>query len=89
MSPDRTGWLNVYMPQIYHFFDLLSMEPWAAAKKLLSNVASVRVPSQRPLAPCIPSVTSGDKGYNEMILWLCTDFLAFAAELRKTTEILS
>ena len=50
------------------------MEPWAAAKKLLVSVAGppapVRVPSQRPLAPSVASVTSvaNDKGDNEMIL---------------------
>ena len=51
------------------------MEPWAVAKKKLSvNVAvppaSVRVPSQRPLAPSVTLVTSvaNDKGDNEMIL---------------------
>ena len=50
------------------------MEPWAAAKKISFNVAvppaSVRVPSQRPLAPRAASVTSvaNDKGDNEMIL---------------------
>ena len=51
------------------------MEPWAAAKKKLSvsvavPPAPVRVPSQRPLAPSVASVTSvtNDKGDNEMIL---------------------
>ena len=51
------------------------MEPWAAAKKKLSvslavPPAPVRVPSQRPLAPSVTSVTSvaNDKGNNEMIL---------------------
>ena len=50
------------------------MGPWAAAKKLLVRVAvppaPVRVPSQRPLAPSVASVTSvaNDKGDNEMIL---------------------
>ena len=45
------------------------MEPWAAAKKLSVAVppAPVRVPSQRPLAPRVPSVAN-DKGDNEMIL---------------------
>ena len=51
------------------------MEPWAAAKKKLTvsvavPPAPVRVPSQRPLAPSVASVTSvaNDKGDNEMIL---------------------
>ena len=51
------------------------MEPWAAAKKKLSVCvavlpAPVRVPSQRPLAPSVASVTSVaiDKGDNEMVL---------------------
>ena len=50
------------------------MEPWPAAKKLSVSVvvppALVRVPSQRPLAPSVASVTSvaNDKGDNEMIL---------------------
>ena len=56
---------------------LLSMEPWAAAKKkknlsfsVVVPPAPVRVPSQRPLAPSVASVTSvaNDKGDNEMIL---------------------
>ena len=43
------------------------MEPWVAAKKTFSPV---RVPSQRPLAPSVASVTSiaNDKGDNEIIL---------------------
>ena len=50
------------------------MEPWAAAKKTFVSVAvppaPVRVPSRRPLAPGVASVTSvaNDKGDNEMIL---------------------
>ena len=48
-------------------------------KKLLVSVvvppATIRVPSQRPLAPRVASVTN-DKGDNEMILG--------ALELRKT-----
>ena len=54
--------------------NLLSMELWAAAKKPLVSVAvppaPVRVPSQKPLAPSVASVTSvaNDKGDNEMIL---------------------
>ena len=50
------------------------MEPWAAAKKLSVSVAvppaPVQVPSQRPLAPSVASVTSlaNDKGDNEMVL---------------------
>ena len=71
------------------------MEPWAVAKKLSVSVVvsptPVRVPSQRPLAPSVASVTSvaNDKGDNEMILELCTDLLAFALKLRKTPENLS
>ena len=48
-------------------------------KKLSVSVAvppaPVRVPSQRPLAPSVASVTSvtNDKGDNEMILGLCTE----------------
>ena len=50
------------------------MEPWAAAKKALSSVtvppAPVRVPSHRPLAPSVASVTSiaNDKDDDEIIL---------------------
>ena len=44
--------------------------------------APVCVPSQRPLAPSVVSVTSitNDKGDNEMITELCTDLLAFGEE---------
>ena len=53
--------------------DLLFMELWAAEKKILSVAvppAPVRVPTQRTLAPSVPSVTSvaNDKGDNEKIL---------------------
>ena len=47
---------------IYHSHrDLLSMEPWAAAKKKLAfsvavPPAPVRVPNQRPLVPSVASV---------------------------------
>ena len=64
-------------------------------KKLSVSVAvppaNVRVPSQRPLAPSVGSVTSvaNDKGDNVMILGLCTDLLAFALQPRKTPENLS
>ena len=65
--------------------DLLSMEPWAAAKKKLSvsvavPPAPVRVPSQRSVAPSVASVTSvaNDKNDNKMIPGPCTDLLAFA-----------
>ena len=54
---------------------MLSMEPWAGAKKkLLVSVAmppaTVQVPRQRPLAPSVASITSvaNDEGDNEMIL---------------------
>ena len=71
---------------------LLSMEPWAPAKKLSVSVAvppaPVRVPSQRPLAPSVMSVAN-DKGDNKMILGLCTDILAFALQPRETPENLS
>ena len=53
--------------------NLLSMEPWAAAKKKKLSVsvvvppAPVRVPSQRPLAASVASTTSlaNDKGDND------------------------
>ena len=50
------------------------MGPWEANKKTLSQCggasSSCRVPSQRPLAPSVASVTSvtNGKGDNEMIL---------------------
>ena len=41
---------------------LLSMKPWTAAKKIKVSVAvppaPVRVPSERPLAPSVASITS-------------------------------
>jgi hypothetical protein len=55
---------------------LQSMEPWAAVKKLSVSVAvppaPARVPSQRPLALNVASVTSvaNDKGDDKMILAL-------------------
>ena len=68
------------------------MEPWGQRpKKFQTSVAvpaaPVRVPSQRPLAPSVASFTSdaNDKDDNEMILWLCTDLLAFVLQLRKTS----
>ena len=49
---------------------LLPMEPWAAAKKALSQcsgaTSSFQVPNQRPLVPSVTSVTN-DEGDNEMI----------------------
>ena len=52
------------------------MEPWGLRpKKFQTSVsvpqAPVRVPSQKPLAPSVASVTSvaNDKDDNEMILW--------------------
>ena len=62
-----------YSARVFTIEDLLSMKPWAAAKKTLSVTmpqALVRVPSQRPLAPSVTSVTSvaNDKGDNKMIL---------------------
>ena len=74
---------------------MLSMEPWAAAKKLAVSVvvppAPVRVPSQRSLSPSVASVTSiaNDKSDNEVILRQCTDLLAFALQSRKPPENLS
>ena len=76
-------------------YDLLYMEPWAAAKKKKPLVsvavppAPVRLPSQRPLAPrqsrrslIIRMIMKWSRG-------LYTDLLAFALQLRKTPEILS
>ena len=71
---------------------LLSME---RPKKLWASVAvapvPVRVPSQRPLAPSVTSVTSvaNDKDDNEMITGASTDLMAFALLLKKTLENLS
>ena len=63
------------------------MEPWGLRpKKFQTSVAvppaPVRVPSQRSLASSVTSVVNDD---NEMILGLCTDLLAFALQLRKTS----
>ena len=51
--------------------------------------ATIRVPSQKPLAPSVASVTSvtNDKGDNEIILGLCTDLLTFALQPRKMLDI--
>ena len=48
---------------------MLSMESWAPALVVAVPPAPVRVPSQRPLAPIVVTVTSvtNDKGDNEMI----------------------
>ena len=77
-------------------YDLLSMKPWAAAKKkLLVSVAvpptAVWVPSQKSLSQSVASITSvaNDKGDNEMILGLCINLLAFALQPRKPPENLS
>ena len=58
---------------------LLSMEPWGLRpKKFQTSVAvppaPVRVPSQRPLAPSVASVTSvaNDKDDNEIIMGAVT-----------------
>ena len=62
------------MPLSKFCYFLLSMVPWAVAKKLLVSdavpPAPVRVPNQRPLALSVASVTlvANDKGDNEMIL---------------------
>jgi hypothetical protein len=65
-------------------------------KKLLVGVvvppAPVRVPSQRPLALSVVSVTlvkKGDNGDNEMVLGACIDLLVYPLQLRKTPENLS
>ena len=72
--------------------DLLSMESWTAAIKALSwwavSPAPVRVPSQRPLAPSVASVTSSLM-IRVIMKWswgLCTDLLAFALQPRKTQK---
>ena len=79
MEENAVEVFNHYGIQLIVFYlgvihqDLLSMEPRAAAKKLSVGVAvppaAVRVPSQRPLAPSVASVTSvaNDKG-DDMIL---------------------
>ena len=60
--------------KLIHIYILLSMKPWGLRPKMFQTSvgvlpAPVRVPSQRPLAPSVASVTSvvNDKGYNEMI----------------------
>ena len=67
------------------------MEPWGLQpKKFQTSVAvppaPVRVPSQRPLAPSVASVTSvaNDKGDNEMIMGTAHNLLAFTLQPRKT-----
>ena len=54
--------------------DLLSMESWAATEKSLSSVAvppaPVRIPSQRPLAPSVASVTSVANNKDDEISYL-------------------
>ena len=57
-------------------------------KSYKASVAPTRVPSQRPIASSITSV-SNDKDDNELSRELCTDLLAFALRLRKTPENLS
>ena len=87
-------WFNIVflLPQS-SVLDLLSMKPWAAVKQNSMAVppAPVRVPSQRPLAPRVPSVTSvaNNKGDEKLSWGLCTDLLAFVLQLRKTPENLS
>ena len=64
-------------------------------KKLQASVAvpaaPVRVPSQRPLAPSVASVTSfaNDKGDDQIILGAVKELLAFTLQLRETPENLS
>ena len=55
------------------------------------SLASVRVPSQRPHAPSVASVTSvaNDKGDNEMILGAVHRSPGFALQLGKTRENVS
>ena len=64
---------------IHQHAEEIQDDPWpvvmvAAKKKLLISVAvspaPVRIPSQKPLAPSVASITSvaNDKGDNEMIL---------------------
>ena len=61
-------------------------------KKFLASVVvpptPVRVPSQRPLAPSVKSVTN-DKSDNEIIPGAVHNLLAFALQLAKTPENLS
>ena len=70
---------------------LLYLEPWGQrTKKFQTSVAvppaPVWVPSQRPLAPSVTSVTSvaNDKVIMKLSR-LCTGLLAFALQLRKTS----
>ena len=63
--------ISITPRQVYTYSDpLLSMEPWAAAKKAQTSVAvspsPVRVSSQRPLTPSGTSVAN-DKDDNEII----------------------
>ena len=90
------GCLGLITRPLYDRWDnLLSMEPWAAAKKVSVSVsvppAPVRVPSQRPLAPSVASVSSvpNDKGDNEMILGAVNRSPDICLKLRKTPENLS
>ena len=67
------------------------MESWAAVKKLLVSVAvplaPVRVPSQRPLAPSVASVTSvANDDDNEMIPGAVYRYPGSALQPRKTPE---
>ena len=69
------------------------MEQWAAAKKKKLSVtmavppAPVRVPSQRPLAPRVASVTlvANDNGDNEMILGAVCRSPRISLQPRKTS----
>ena len=105
MFPWSLRWLETFINFKFTFKKIKSVAyssqgtccPWSHGlrpKKLSVGVvvpsAPVRVPSQRPLAPRVASVTSvaNDKD-NEMILGLCTDLLAFALQLSKTLENLS
>ena len=66
------------------------MEPWAAAKKVLSQCggATSSCPGSWPKVTCPECrVVANDKGDNEMIpRGLCADLLAFVSWLRKTPE---
>ena len=61
---------------LFCFNVLLSMEPWAAAKKLSVSVAvppsPVWVPCQWPLAPSVASVTSVANCFN--VCFACVFF---------------
>ena len=70
------------------------MDPWDSVEKTLTvkvSPAPVRVPSRRPLAPSVASVTSvaNEKYDNEMILGAVHRSPGISLQLRKTPENLS